>query len=160
MQYLKTHYGRALNILPNDDVNIPNPGNAGITSTTSNDAVAYQMIDTTVTFTTNLTGAIVYRLGVGMATVVEIIDSHTLKLSEDLLNDSGAEYIIYNPGPIEPCSIYIPEGQVGKIRVLTVGGDDIMFTKAGSTTSHTILPVQVVRVFADGTDVDGLIALW
>lgn len=160
MQYLKSHYGRALNILPNDNVNIPNPGDAGISSTTTNDAVAYELIDSTVTFTTNLTGAIIYRPGVGMATVVRIVGPHTLRLSEDLLNDSGAPYIIYNPGPTEPCSIYIPASAYGEIRVLTAGGDDITFNKVGDANASMILPVQVIRVFADGTSLDQLIALW
>lgn len=159
MQYLKTHYGRALPILPNNDVDIPNPGNAGITSTTSNDAVAYQMIDTTVTFTTNLTGAIVYRPGSGIATVVRIVNDHTLELSEDLLNDSGAPYTLYNPGPIEPCSIYIP-ASTGSIHVLTAGGDEITFTHVGDSNASMILPVQVVRVFKTDTSLEGLIALW
>lgn len=159
MQYLKTHYGRALDILPNDNVNIPNPGDAGISSTTTNDAVAYQLIDSTVTFTTNLTGATIYRPGVGMATVTQIVGPHTLRLSEDLLNDLGAPYIIYNPGPTEPCSIYIPGG-TGSIRVLTAGGDDITFAHVGDTNSSMILPVQVIRVFSADTSFDGLIALW
>jgi len=54
-----------------------------------------------------------------------------------------------------PCVLYI--GGAGNIRVLTEGGDDVVFNSviAGST-----LPVNVVRVFATNTTATNIVALW
>lgn len=54
-----------------------------------------------------------------------------------------------------PCVLYIGSG--GSIRVLTEAGDDVTFA---NIQDGTFFPVQVVRVFANGTDADNIVAIW
>jgi hypothetical protein len=53
------------------------------------------------------------------------------------------------------CVLYVGVG--GDLKVLTAGGDEIVFS---GVVSGTFFPVQVVRVFATGTTATGVIALW
>lgn len=53
------------------------------------------------------------------------------------------------------CVLYVGTG--GDLRVLTAGGDDVVFT---SFPSGGFLPVNVLRVFATNTAASGIIALW
>lgn len=55
----------------------------------------------------------------------------------------------------DPCVIYTGSG--GIIRVLTAGGDDITLN---AVPAGVVLPIQVIRVFAEGTTATGIIALW
>jgi len=55
----------------------------------------------------------------------------------------------------QPCVLYIGTG--GSLKVLTEGGDEIMFT---NIQDGTFFPVNVLRVFASGTDATGIIAIW
>ena len=53
------------------------------------------------------------------------------------------------------CVLYV--GGAGNLRVLTIGGDDVLFSniQAGS-----FLPVQVQRVYSTNTTATGIVALW
>ena len=53
------------------------------------------------------------------------------------------------------CVLYV--GGAGNLRVLTVGGDDVLFPniQAGS-----FIPVQVLRVYSTNTTATGIVALW
>ena len=53
------------------------------------------------------------------------------------------------------CVLYV--GIAGDLRVLTAGGDDIVFE---AFPAGTFLPVNVVKVFLTGTGASGIIALW
>jgi len=55
----------------------------------------------------------------------------------------------------ESCVLYVGTG--GNLRVLTDGNDDVTFL---NVRGGSFLPVQIVRVFATGTDADNIIALW
>lgn len=160
MQYLKTHYGRAYPITFSDDINMPNPANAGLTSLTT-DSESYLLIDSSVTFTTNLIGNTVLSGG-SIATVTGFVDDHTLTLSNDIIPSDGIPYTLYVPTPNEGFSIYIPSGQTAgsNIRLLTVGGDIVTFSSVGDANSSMILPVQALRVFEIETTVANIIALW
>lgn len=54
-----------------------------------------------------------------------------------------------------PCVLYI--GSAGSLRVLTEGNDDVTFV---GLQSGTFFPVNVLRVFADGTSAGSIIAIW
>lgn len=57
--------------------------------------------------------------------------------------------------PNWPCVLYIGTG--GNLRVMTEGGDDVVFTNVlGGTT----LPVNVVRVYATNTTATNIVAMW
>jgi len=53
------------------------------------------------------------------------------------------------------CVLYVGTG--GDLRVLTVGGDDVVFT---AFPSGAFLPVNVLKVFATNTAASDIIALW
>ncbi|QDP56244.1 MAG: hypothetical protein GOVbin3009_11 [Prokaryotic dsDNA virus sp.] len=53
------------------------------------------------------------------------------------------------------CVLYI--GTPGNIRVLTVGGDDVIFT---GVYAGQFFPVQVLQVFDTGTTAGEIVALW
>jgi len=159
MKFLKTHYGRAINVIPNDTVNIPNPAGLGTTGTTTG---AGNLTDSTVTFTTNLLGAIVVNTTDNtIANVIGFIDIHTLELDNSIfLLEGGENYAIYNSDNNQGCSIYIPQQEPNQLTVLTVGGDIITFNGCGDTNASSILPVNVLRVFDTDTYLQSLIALW
>jgi hypothetical protein len=53
------------------------------------------------------------------------------------------------------CAIFVGTG--GNIRVLTVGGDDVIFA---NVADGQFLPVQVLRVFSTNTAASDIVALW
>ena len=53
------------------------------------------------------------------------------------------------------CVLYVGTG--GDLRVLTAGGDDVVFA---GLPDGTFLPVNVVRVFITNTTASGILALW
>lgn len=57
--------------------------------------------------------------------------------------------------PNRGCVLYIGIG--GDLKVLTVGGDEVVFN---NIPDGTFLPVQVVRVFETETIAEKIIALW
>jgi hypothetical protein len=62
---------------------------------------------------------------------------------------------ISGPDQARPCVLYIGTG--GTLRVLTEGNDDVTFV---NVQDGSFFPVNVLRVFATGTDADDIIALW
>lgn len=159
MKFLKTHYGRSINVTPSDTVNIPNPAGKGITGITTNDSTNL-LIDSTKTFTTNLLGAIVVNDSTGnVANVVGFVNENELRLDANIMGD-GDSYSVYNSTNNEGCSLYIPAQAPDNVTVLTVGGDVITFSGCGDLNSHTILPVNILRVFNGNTSLVNLIALW
>ncbi len=53
------------------------------------------------------------------------------------------------------CVLYVGTG--GDLRVLTAGGDDVVFT---GFPDGGFLPVNVVRVFTTNTTASSIVALW
>ena len=160
MKFLKTHYGRAINVIKSDTVNIPNPAGLGTTGVT-NGTASDSLYDSTANFTTNLLGAIVLNTTTNaIANVVGFEDSSTLILDADIFTSAGDAYAIYNSDNNQGCSIYIPQQETNQLTVLTVGGDIITFRKCGNLNASSILPVNVLRVFSTGTGLEELIALW
>lgn len=53
------------------------------------------------------------------------------------------------------CVLYV--GGLGDVRVLTAGGDDVVFS---AVPAGTFVPVNVVRVFSTNTTATNLVALW
>jgi len=159
MKFLKTHYGRAINVILNDTVNIPNPAGLGMTGTDVGGTD--QLRDNTNPFTTNLLGAIVVNTTNGtIANIIGFVSSSTLTLDADIFSTGGEGYSIYNSENNQGCSLYIPAQTPEDLKVLTVGGDVIQFKLCGDLNASTILPVNVLRVLNDGTKLSNLIALW
>ena len=53
------------------------------------------------------------------------------------------------------CVLYVVV--VGDVRVLTAGGNDVVFT---AVPAGTFMPVQVLRVFNTNTTATNIVALW
>ena len=53
------------------------------------------------------------------------------------------------------CVLYV--GVVGDVRVLTAGGNDVVFT---AVAAGTFMPVQVLRVYSTNTTATNILALW
>jgi hypothetical protein len=159
MKFLKTHYGRAINVIASDTVNIPNPAGLGMTGTTDASAVN-ELKDSSNPFTTNLLGAIVVNTTDNtIANIIGFVGPGTLILDADIFPE-GDGYAIYNSDNNQGCALYIPANTPAKLKVLTVGGDIIQFQGCGDAYASSILPVNVLRVFNEGTELTDLIALW
>ena len=53
------------------------------------------------------------------------------------------------------CVLYV--GGFGDVRVLTAGGDDVIFV---GINGGTFVPVQVLRVYATNTNATDIVAMW
>jgi hypothetical protein len=160
MKFLKTHYGRAIEVIPNNTVNIPNPAGLGTTGVASGPATD-RLKDGSATFTTNLLGGIVVNTTDGtIANIIGFVDSTTLELDADIFPIGTESYAIYKSDNNQGCSIYIPAQTPAKLTVLTVGGDVITLIECGDMNSSIILPVSVLKVFSTETDLSNLVALW
>jgi len=159
MKFLKTHYGRAIDVIPSDTVNIPNPAGLGMTGV-SNDTATNSLIDTTATFTTNLLGAVVINTTTSqVANIIGYVVENKLTLDADIFT-SGDGYAIYNSDNNQGCSIYIPAQTPAKLTVKTVGGDVVTLTDCGSDTESVILPLSVIMVMSTDTGLANMVALW
>jgi len=160
MKFLKTHYGRTINVIPSDTVNIPNPAGLGLTGATDNIGTN-QLRDGSANFTTNLLGSIVVNTVINeIANVVGFGNSGILILDADIFTNAGDTYAIYNSDNNQGCAIYIPKQAPGHLKVLTVGGDIADFIACGDENASMILPVNVLRVFSTDTGLANLVALW
>jgi hypothetical protein len=153
MAYQKLQAERALKVIPDDNINIPNVAGPSVSGTTDG-VTASKLVDSTASFTSNLLGYIVYNTTDSTVATVTAVDSATtLSLSADIM-DSGEAYTIYaddNNGCV------LQTGLAGTIRVLTIGGDDVTF----SVVAGAFVPVQVKRVLESGTmSPNDIIALW
>lgn len=111
-------------------------------------------------------GDIVYNTTANTcATVTAVTSTTTLALSVDIFTVGTESYSIFK-APInggaanEGCLLAVGHTASGvqTVRVLTVGGDDVIF----KANAGTFFPVQVVRVFATDTTVTvgTMVAIW
>lgn len=160
MKFLKTHYGRAIKVIPSDTVNIPNPAGLGMTGISGDSTETNKLIVLDEMFTTNLLGAVVVNTTTtGIANVIGFESTKILVLDADIFTNPGDEFSIYNSDNNQGCALYIPAQTPAVLKVLTVGGDVIAFKTCGDANASSIFPVNVLRVFADTTLTD-LVALW
>ena len=157
MAYQKLQTERALTVIASDTINIPNVAGPVLSGTTSQAApAATTLVDDTQDFTAiqGLVGSIVYLTG-GVATVTGIVNATTVTLSAGVANTGSTEsYTIYGDNNTG-CVLYA--GNTGNIRVLTAGGDDVVFV---GIPAGSFVPVQVLRVFATDTTATDIVALW
>jgi len=157
MAYQKLQASRALEVIPSDTVDIPNPAMLAISSTTTG-AAALKLIDSAGDFINNRVkiGDIIY--GGTVAAKVTAVDSAT-QLSVSTAVPATTAYKLYsNDAPNNGCVLYIGDVSGGvKTRVITAGGDEVTFI---GFTAGSFVPVQVKRVKDTGTDSASIIALW
>lgn len=157
MAYQKLQVSRALRVFPSDNANIPSPS---VTATgTNSTVVANALEDLSATFVTKnvSVGDVVYNTATSTAaTVTRVIDNTRIILNANIFTVIGNSYIIYSQNTNnEGCVLYV--GAAGNVRVLTHGGDDVVFT---NILAGTFIPVQVLKVFSTSTTASNIIALW
>lgn len=158
MAYQKLQAGRALPVIPSDTVNIPFPGTikgSGSNTSTGTD----ELNDSSAKFVTNNVqiGDIVYNTTDGSCTTVTKVMSETqLLLADDIFTSTGKDYGVYDQfGSDEGCVLFAGSG--GDLKVMTVGGDVVVFY---GVPAGAFFPIHVVRVYADTTSATDIIALW
>ena len=155
MAYQKLQVGLGVNVIPNDTINIPNVAGPTQTGTDVNaSATTFKLTVSEDTFTANLIGYIVYNTTDNTIATVTAVDSpKILSLSADIMVQ-GNSYALY-PDDNAGCVLYV--GGAGDLRVLTSSGSDITFV---GVLAGSFIPVQVKRVFFNGTDASSILALW
>lgn len=173
MSNTKLNQTRSLIVIPSDDCNIPSTN----LLTKGTGACDYSNIFTDASanfFITNASGNREYVVNTGdviyvyeirfAATIVRVIDEHTLELNADFGTTPYA-YNIYQEGAQtglgnEGCLLYIgglfnADYQIG---LTTIGYDYIHITKI----PIGILPIQVKKVWKTNTEIqyNQIIALW
>jgi uncharacterized membrane protein len=146
---------RAIEVVPSDTIDIPNPAFRRFTSTTTAGTGVTTLIDVSSTFETDeangalAIGDIIYVIGTPntIHTVVSI-DSQT-KLTITGTAASGAEYRVYEAGKNNGCTLIVTTSTA--LSIETVGGDAINFTSAVPEQ----FPLQVIRVNDTGTTLTG-----
>ena len=165
---------KAVDVIPNDAINIPEPGsyisgtNTGA-GTTLDDAGATFVDGQTNPAGTGYSnkvaaGDVVYEPSTGTIAKVESVDSNIkLTLSAPGLTGGGAAYDIYrgNGGVInnkqgnEGFSLFVGTG--GNIKVIPASSEDPVILKNVGNNSY--VPLQVIRVFNTDTTASDILAL-
>ncbi len=158
MAYQKLQAGRALAVIPSDEVDIPNPASLMLTSSTTS-AAALKLIDSNSDFIALgvRIGDIVYDTTTSVASRVDNVDSATqLSVSTAIPNASTYNLYAQSSLPSNGCVLYIGVG--GDVSLETAGGDKIVIFK-GLVTGQFV-PVQTLRVNTSNTTATDIVALW
>lgn len=169
MASLKLQATRALTVIPSDNCPIPSPNlmATGVIGTVGASTIvdpSAEFVTTDVSgntiYTVN-TGDVVYVYGTGEAAqIVQVINATTIELNAPI-GVIGQDYKIYLQGPMsgygnnDGCVLYI--GIAGKITVDTMSGENVVFE---GIAGGTFFPVNVAKIYANGTDAENIIALW
>lgn len=153
--------GRALNVIPSDNNDIPFPLVA--TSGANSFISVNQLIDSSANFYAENVheGDIVYNISASLAATVVSVDApDTITLNADIFLGTPENYVIYQTGAMslgnQVCVLYIGTG--GDLSVTTADNDTkIIFA---NVQDGTFFPVQVKRVNAFGTSAGDIVALW
>lgn len=162
MAYLKLQQGRAIDVIPNDKINIPSP--SAVSAVGVNEASGYVIQDSTKDFIRSVKiGDTVYNTTTSqVSTVSSISDIDTVTVVDDIFN-GGDGYKIFSTTDVktEPCVLYIGrtnQDVENTLTVLTADGDVVTLY---NPAEGFVLPIQVRRVFSTGTDnVLNIVALW
>jgi hypothetical protein len=160
MAYQKLQQGRAINVIPSDNINIPSP--SAIAAVGVNESTDDKIIDSTKDFTKSVkVNDTVYNLTTNeISYVTEIVAADELKVADSSLFTIGDEYKIFSTVDVrtEPCVLYIgTSGAAKTLKVLTADKDIVTLV---APAAGFVIPLQVLRVFDTGTDVTNIVALW
>jgi len=166
---------QAVNVIPNDAINIPEPGS--YLSGTNNGAATTLTAPAGTLFLDGQTnpagtgyfnkvsiGDVVYEPSTGVVAQVESVDSNTqLTLSAPGLTGGGAAFDIYrgNGGVNnlkagnEGFSLFV--GTAGDLTVIPASSEDPVVLKNVGNNSY--VPLQIIRVLNSGTSASDILAL-
>lgn len=157
MAYQKLQVGNALNVIPSDTINIPNPALKAVSSVNTG-GEANAIIDDTVNFNALqiVIGSVIINETSGLiSTVTSIISDTELGLADDIFTTTGNSYSVYSPEPREGCVLYVGTG--GDVNITTWGGQTVLFK---NVSSGSYIPVQTRRVNSSLTSASNIVALW
>jgi hypothetical protein len=160
MAYQKLQQGRAINVIPSDDINIPSP--SAVAAVGVNESADDKIIDSTKDFTKSVkVNDTIYNLTTNeISYVTEIVAADELKVANSSLFTIGDEYKIFSTVDVrtEPCVLYVgTSGAAKTLKVLTADKDIVTLV---APAAGFVIPLQVLRVFDTGTDVTNIVALW
>ena len=150
----KLQVERAINVIPSDTINLPDPAKK-ILNSTATTTTANKLVDSTKDFTTNGTaiGNIIYNTSTSLVATVTGIDSATtLSISADIMLDTNA-YVLY-ASAASSALFFI--GVAGDLKVTTYGGEEVLFTAHPAGYA----PLNVKRIWSTTTTATNIIALW
>lgn len=154
MAYQKLQASTALEVVPSDTVNIPNPAMLAIDST-STGAAALKLIDASGDFINKRVniGDIIYSTGI--ASKVTGVDSST-QLSVTVAIPNTTSYQLYSTAgaPNNGCVLYV--GAAASVKVTTAGGSVVTLD---GVVAGSFIPIQVLKVWATGSPTN-IVALW
>jgi len=148
---------RALKVIPSDYCDIPYP-DLMCSGSTEPVSIGNILVDAEVLpidfYSLGVSSGDIVYFAAGIAgSVIRVISSSSLELNIEVPQGSQP-YDIYKGGQNRGCTLYI--GNVG----------DIVMTAAGDSEPTTVLippqifPVQVKKIWSNGTSAQDIIALW
>ena len=155
-------YQDAINVIPSDTINIPQPGiiisgnNTAVPGTTLTDVgKGFTNAETNPKGFNIVGGSVVYDSAGAIVEVEKVVDSDNLLLLNAI---AAGAYEIYNgnynvSGKSDGFSLYVTGA--GNLSVVTVFGNTIVIP----VTANSFLDLQVIKVNATGTTATGIIAL-
>ena len=167
---------QAVIVVPNDDINIPEPGSykggsnigAGTTLTVAAGTgkfISGDLNPAGTGYSNRVAGGdVVYEPSTGtIAQVIEVTGEDTLTLSAPGLTGGGAAFELYrgNGGKVnnkqgnEGFSLFV--GTAGDLTVIPAASEDAVVVK--NVANNSYVPLQVIRVFASGTSAADILAL-
>jgi len=156
MSTQKLQVGRALQVIPSDNCDVPFP--AATTTGSNTSVVANRLVDSTKDFIAlNVSpGDIVYNTSSSLAaTVVRVVSATTIELNANIFATSPLSYTLYAEGNNDGCVLFV--GTAGNLTIETVGGDTVTFV---GISGGQFIPVHIKKVLSGGTIAGGLIAMW
>jgi hypothetical protein len=160
MAYQKLQQGRAINVIPSNDINIPSPSAVSAVGITGSATPSYIENNDADFFKSVRVNDTVYNLTTNQITyVVGFVSSTILRVNEEIFS-VGDEYKIFSTVDVrtEPCVLYVgTSGAEKTLKVLTADKDIVTLV---APAAGFVIPLQVLRVFDTGTDVADIVALW
>lgn len=162
MAVQKKTYTRAIQVIPSDNNDIPNPALQILSGVSNASTSNFQFVANIVLDNLGIQpGDIIYNVTQQTsATIISYpIGGNILDLNADAFTTGGCSFIIFagtqNDASKGGCVIYCGSG--GNFIADTIGGDQASFS---GITNGQIVPVQVRKVYATGIGSSNLVALW
>ena len=154
-------YIDAIDVIPNDSINIPQPGSlvSGTSTgsgTTLTDASAKFLNSSTNALGYNITGGDVVRRGNGTEAEILSVDSDTQLTLKTSLTAGTYEIFKGNSAKTSSDGYSLYVGTTGNLAVITVKGTEVVINNVKDGEQ---LDLQVVRVLATNTTASNITAL-
>lgn len=151
-------FSRALRIYPSDNCNIPFPNK--IFGNSAYSISGNSIFDPGLNFIELgiQIGDTIFNYDYNLYSIITSVEENYLYFADNIFFSSGETYEIYQ-GVNQGCYVIPTANEFGQldISVITVGGDNVIFS---GVTSGTVLPVKVLRVNTTGSNLGSVIAVW